>query len=148
MRTFQPSLLIESSDERLIAVVEVKGGRDMSRDVAIEIRSSMLESGLPAHIPYFLLLSRDTGFLWKDNPSLSVDSPPDYEFPMNGVITRYSKRKPEKLYRSILELLVLHWLTNLSSKPQEMVEEPEKTLARAGFTDAIKDAMVLMGDTL
>jgi hypothetical protein len=29
-----------------------------------------------------------------------------------------------------------------------MVEEPEKTLVHTGFTDAIYDAMVLMGDTI
>ena len=151
MQMFQTSLLIENCDEYPIAMVEVKGGRDMSRDIAVEIRSSMLERGLPAHIPYFLLLSPDTGFLWKDDPSLSANSPPDYEFPMNSVIIRYSKGEPEKwLYRSALEYLILRWLTNLSSKPEEMVmaEEPEKTLVCAGFTDAIYDAMVLMGDTL
>jgi hypothetical protein len=151
MRTFQPSVLIESSDEVPIAMVEVKGRRGMSRDAAVEIRSSMLERGLPAHIPYFLLLSPDVGFLWKDDPSLNAETPPDYEFPMNNVIVRYSKGEPEKwLYRSALEYLVLRWLTNLSLKPQEMamVEEPEKTLVHTGFTDAIYDAMVLMGDTI
>jgi hypothetical protein len=48
-----------------------------------------------------------------------------------------------------LEDLVQHWLTNLSFKPEEMGKgEPEDTLARAGFTNAIHDAMVVMGDTL
>lgn len=146
MQTFQPSLLIEKRDEFPIAMVEVKSRRNIPRDLAIVVRSSMLERGLPAHIPYFLLLSPDTGFLWKDDPSLSVDSPPDYEFPMNSVITRYSRGEPEKWLHG-LEWLVLEWLMDLRAKPQEMVEEPEKMLARAGFTDALQHAMILMGDT-
>ncbi len=149
MQTFQPSLLVEKRDDGPIAMVEVKGMRNMSCDVAVEIRDSMLERGLPAHIPYFLLLSPDTGFLWKDDPSLNAETPPDYEFPMKSVITRYSEGKPEKwLYRSVLEYLILEWLVDLRAKPQEMVEEPDKMLARAGFTDALQHAMIVMGDTL
>ena len=149
MRTFQPSVLIESSDEVPIAMVEVKGRRGMSRDAAVEIRSSMLERGLPAHIPYFLLLSPDVGFLWKDDPSLNAETPPDYEFPMMGVITRYSEGEPEKsLHWSVLEYVVLEWLVDLRAKPQEMMGEPDKTLARAGFTDALQQALIVMGDTL
>ncbi|SRR6266550_7559213 len=99
MRTFQPGLLIESPDENPIAVIEVKSRRNIPHDLAIIVRSSMLERGLPAHVPYFLLLSPDTGFLWKGDSSLSADSPPDYEFPMNSVITRYSKGEPERWFR-------------------------------------------------
>ncbi|HWS83877.1 MAG TPA: hypothetical protein VN207_06415, partial [Ktedonobacteraceae bacterium] len=84
-----------------------------------------------------------------DAPSLNVDSPPDYEFPMYRVMARYSKKPLEKrLYAEELEYLFTRWLMNLSSKPQEMEEEPEKTLAHAGFIDAIQDAMVLLGETL
>jgi len=149
MRTFQPSMVIEDSDEYPIAVVQATSLSDIPLDEAVEIRGSMLERGLPAHIPYFLLLSQDIGFLWKDNPSLRVDSPPDYEFPMYNVIARYSKKPPEQgLYVEELEYLFTRWLMNLSSKPQDMMEEPEKTLTHAGFIDAIKDAMVLLGEKL
>ncbi|HWS83310.1 MAG TPA: hypothetical protein VN207_03535 [Ktedonobacteraceae bacterium] len=145
MRTFQPSLVIEDSYERPIAVVEVTSLSDMSLDVVMEIRRSMLERGLPAHIPYFLLLSQDIGFLWKDDPSLSVDSPPNYEFPMDTVMVRYSKKPLEqRLYTGELEYLFLLWLMDLRAQPQEMVEEPEKKLTHAGFMDAIHRAMILM----
>ena len=149
MRTFQPSLLVENRDEFPIAMVEVKGRRGMSRDVAVEIRESMLERGLPAHIPYFLLLSPDTGFLWKDDPSLNAKTPPNYEFPMRSVVTRYSEGESEQfLHWSVLEYVVLEWLVDLRAKPQEMVDEPDKMLARAGFTDVLQHALIVMGDTL
>jgi len=149
MRTFQPSMVIEDSNERPIAVVEVTSLSEMILDDALEIRESMLERGLPDHIPYFLLVSQDIGFLWKDDPSLKVDSPPNEVFSMENIMKRYSLRKPEqRLYVEELEYVVLHWLMNLSSKPQEMDNEPEKTLVRTGFTDTIKGAMVLIGEKL
>ena len=51
MRTFQPSMVIEDSDECPIAVVEVTSRQDMPLDVAMEIRRSMLERGLPTRVP-------------------------------------------------------------------------------------------------
>jgi hypothetical protein len=150
MRTYKPSILIEASDEKLIAAVEAHSRQNMSEDLATEIRSAMSEYGYSAHIPYIIVLSQDRGFLWKNDPSLNGERPPDYEFSMDSVIARFSKSEPGKrLIKWGLEDLVLHWLTNLSFKPEEMGKgEPEDTLARAGFTDAIHDAMVVMRDTL
>ncbi len=141
MQTFQPSMVIEDSYERPIAVVEVTSLSDMILDDALEIRESTLGRGLPAHVPYFLLVSQDIGFLWKNNPSLNVNSSPDYEFPMHNVMVRFSRKLPEqRLYAEELGYVVLRWLMNLSSRSQDMGQEPEKTLARAGFVDAIKGA--------
>lgn len=149
MISFQPDLFIKSSDGRPIAIVEVKSRQNLSRDVATEIRRNMLARGLPAQIPYFLLLSQDVGYLWEGSKQDSPDAPPMYEFPMDKVVTRYSNREPgQRLYEGELELLVLQWLTNLSAKPQEATEEPEKTLARSGFNDSIKRAMVLIEEGL
>ena len=149
MISFQPDLLIKSSDGRPIAIVEVMSRQNLSRDVATEIRRNMLSRGLPAQIPYFLLLSQDVGYLWKGSKQDSPDAPPMYEFPMDKVMTRYSNREPgQRLYEAELELLVLQWLTNLSTKPQEATEEPEKTLARSGFNDSIKRAIVLIEEGL
>src|SRR5437588_11343817 len=145
MRTFQTSITIEDYNEFPIDVVEVTRLPDIQHDEANEIRSSMLERGLPAYIPYFLLLSPDTGFLWKGDPSLSADSAPNEKFPMSSVITRYFRGDPGKWsYYAALEWMALEWLMDLRAKPQEMIEEPDKMLTHAGFTDAIHRAMILM----
>ncbi len=65
MTTFRPDLLIENSDGDPIALVEVEAMSNLTRDEAIEIRRNIVARSLPAHIPYFLLLSQDVGFLWK-----------------------------------------------------------------------------------
>jgi hypothetical protein len=145
MQTLQPNITIEDSNESPIAAVEITSLPNVESDEAIKIRSYMLERGLPAHIPYFLLLSQDIGFLWKDDPSLKADSPPNYEFPMDTVMTRYSKKPLEqRLYTGELEYLFLRWLMDLRAQPQEMMEASDKKLTDVGFTDAIHRAMILL----
>jgi hypothetical protein len=145
MRTFQPNITIEDYNESPIAAVEITSMPNVESDEAIKIRSNMLERGLPAHIPYLLLLSQDIGFLWKDDPSLKADSPPNYELPMDTVMARYSKKPLEqRLYTGELEYLFLRWLMDLRAQPQEMMEAPDKKLTDVGFTDAIHRAMILL----
>jgi hypothetical protein len=148
-RPFEADLVIKTAEGQPIAVVEVKSRKNLSRDVVSEIRNNMLARGLPARIPYFLLLSPDKGYLWVGEKQGDPDLPSVYEFPMDKVIARYSPKEPgQRLFGSELELLVLQWLTHLSLNPQEANEEPERTLERAGFNDAIKDSMVLIGEAL
>ena len=104
----------------------------------------MLAHGLLAQIPYFLLASQDVGYLWKEPKYVSYNTPPNYEFPMDKVVTRYLKREPgQRLYGAELELVVLQCLTDLTQGTQENVEEPEITLSISGFIESIKGATVL-----
>jgi len=145
MRISQPNITIEDRDEFPIAAVEITNMPDIQLDQAIEIRSHMLERGLPSHIPYFLLLSPDSGFLWKGGRLSDMDSPPDLQFPMDTVMAQYSKKPPEqRLYTGQLEYLFARWLIDLKTQPQAMVEELEKKLMHVGFTDAIHHAAILI----
>ncbi len=148
-RSFTPDLVIKNLDGDPIAIVEAQSRTNMSRDIAIGIRRNMLETGLPAHIPFFLLVSQDVGYLWKDTKVSEPDAPPISEFSMRNVIERYSVRKPDqRLYGYELKLVVYHWLTNLSKPFKGNVEEPEKTLALFGFDDVIRGALVLIEEKL
>lgn len=146
MAAFQADLIIQNVDGNPIAVVEVKNPLDLSRDVATEMRRNMVERGLPRYVPYFLLLSQDKGYLWKKPESESLDAPPNYEFSMDKVVSRYMVKSSERrLYTEVLEFLILQWLTNLTDSEQKGNEEPEKTLALSGFSNSIKGATVLFG---
>ncbi len=59
MKTFIPGLIIKDLDGIPLAVVEARSRYHFSEDVAIEIRRNMLIRGLPAQIPYFLMISQD-----------------------------------------------------------------------------------------
>ena len=145
----RPDILIRDPEGDTIAVIEVKNLPNLTRDVATELRHNLIEYGVPARVPYFLLLSQDVGFLWKEAKETDLDAPPTYEFPMNKVVSRYFKEDSEqRLYESILELLVFQWLNELAVRPENDDEEPEKTLALSGFTESIKGAIILTEEML
>lgn len=145
----RPDILIRDPEGYPIAVVEVKNIQNLSRDMAMELRHNLIEYGIPARVTYFLLLSQDIGFLWKELKHLDPDAPPNYEFPMDKVVTRYLKEDSERrLYGSILELIVFQWLNDLATNPGTGDEEPEKTLALSGFIESIKDATILTEESV
>lgn len=149
MSPFQADLLIKTYEDDPVAIIEVYNIPDVSKEKAIEIRSYMLQDGLPLSVPYFLLLSQEEGYLWKNSDQPDPDAPPLYHFPMTRLIHQYYPQPPNhRLYDMELDLLVLHWLTNLIGKElrkqQEMTEEPEKTLAQAGFNKTIEHTIVLI----
>lgn len=93
MDTFIPDLVIKDTKGTPVAAIEVKSRYNLPVDAATEIRRNMLARGLPARIPYFLLLSQDEGYLWKSSGNADPDAPPTYHFPMTSVIHRYSPKK-------------------------------------------------------
>jgi hypothetical protein len=146
--TFATDLIVRNARGSTIAFVEIKNLQGLSRDLAIGIRHDLIEYGwIPAQAPYFLLLSQDVGFLWKEPKTDDLDLPPTYEFAMTSVVDRYLDKDPgRRLYGEELEWLVLEWLLSLAGEVQPEAEEPERTLARSGFNDSIKGAAVLFGD--
>jgi len=137
-------ILIQGPDGETIAVVEVKNLRNLSRDEATQIRRNLADYGVPIQVPFFMLLSQDIGFLWKDSKYENLDAPPMYTFPMGNVVARYSDRKAgERFYEAEFEILALRWLNHLTIGSQNSGEEPEKTLALSGFDEAIKGAYAL-----
>lgn len=147
MSTAKADILIRSTQGYPIAVVEIKNRQQLSPDVAKELRRNMVARGVPSHVPYFLLLSQDVGFLWNGTKQENPEAFPSYEFPMDKIVTRYFKEGAEKrLYGEVFELLVLQWLNDLATGLQKPMEEPEKTLALSGFSESIKGATVVAED--
>lgn len=142
-------ILIQSSDGDMIAIVEVKNLRDLTSNEATQLRQSLVRYGLPAEVPFFMLLSQDIGFLWKDSTYENLDAPPMYTFPMQNVVARFSSRKPgERLYEAEFEILALRWLNHLTIKEYNSSEEPEKTLEVSGFIEAIEGAYPLFEEEI
>ena len=138
-------ILIQNPDGDPIAVIEVKNIENLTRDEATQVRRSLADYGVPLDVPFFLLLSQDVGFLWKDSRHENLDAPPTYVFPMGNVVARFSDRKAgEILYAAEFSILILRWLNHLTLKPQDNIKEPERTLALSGFLEAITGANVLL----
>jgi hypothetical protein len=136
-------IVVQNTDGQFVAVIEIKNLKDLSRDTATNLRRNSMKYSLLPQTPYFLLLTQDQGFLWKESWIKGPETPPTYEFPMDKVVARYLKRTPsERLYEIELEFLALQWLNDLAGGKQKTNEEPEATLALAGFNEAIKEATV------
>jgi hypothetical protein len=138
----QADLLIQDKQGRVIAVVELKNRLQFSPQLAAELRRNMIVHGLGELKPYFLILSQDKGYLWKPNDS--VNAMPSYSFSTSSIFPSNiseligSRRLPERE----LEFFVLQWLTELTKRPVQ-VGAHENELARSGFLDAIRDAVIL-----
>jgi hypothetical protein len=139
-------IVVQNADGQFVAVIEIKNLKDLTRVTATNLRRNSMKYSLLPQTPYFLLLSQDRGFLWKEAWIKGPEAPPTYEFPMDKVVIRYLKRNPdERLYEIELEFLALQWLNDLADGKLNTYEEPEATLALAGFSQTIKEATVSVG---
>jgi len=164
---YLPDILIRGEDGEMIAFVQVKNARVLSRDVALALYRDVIVESAAASAPYFLLLSQRLGFLWEqheDSPyarsrrgahvrrptslkrqeEADADVAPAVEFAMDGVIHRYLPDLSEGvwLHGRELDFIVSQWLFSLATEQQSTVGEPEKALADAGFLAAIEGAAV------
>jgi len=90
MSPFQADLLIETYKSDPVAIIEIYNALNLSKERAIVIRGDMLRSGLPLSVPYFLLVSQDKGYLWKNSEQPDSDAPPLYHFPMTRIVRKYA----------------------------------------------------------
>jgi hypothetical protein len=139
-----PDILIMDRQGRPAAAVEVKAREQLSPEVAAALRHNLTVHGYAPPTPYYLLLTQDVGYLWKQPDPTRLDASPDYQFPLDRVIERYLKSGPKRrLGEAELELVLLQWLIGLTLEQPTPTEEPELTLARAGFDQAIRGGRVV-----
>jgi hypothetical protein len=123
----------------LIGTVEVKNREGLTSALASQLRRNLIAHGAEQDVQYFLLFSQDRGFLWHNRGRSDSAAPPDAEFPMDPVIHRYLPTNgPGRLRNSELETIIFSWLADTSELTAVPSTEPERTLALAGFLDAIR----------
>jgi hypothetical protein len=80
---YRADVVVRAPDNRVIAVVEVKNREHLTQDVAIAIHRGLVADGrLNPHVPYFLIVSQDMGYLWDAQSSPRPFAEPDVVFPM------------------------------------------------------------------
>ncbi|HEX6797125.1 MAG TPA: hypothetical protein VF116_05345 [Ktedonobacterales bacterium] len=137
---------ITARDGAPVALVEIKNRQNLSPDVAIQYRRNLLVHGALPRSSFFLLLSQDRGYIWKDASATDLDAAPTQTFPMSHVVERYSLIPSDgRLTGTAFALLVLPWLNDLSSGRRDDCQEPETSLAQTGFLDAIRGGHVELG---
>ncbi|HET7036096.1 MAG TPA: hypothetical protein VFI42_10485 [Thermomicrobiaceae bacterium] len=137
--------MIKSENEEPVAIVEITNRRDMTPEVAQQIRRNMLVHGIALPVRYFLLVSQDKGYVWTPASAPHYDTPPDGEFSMREIVKDYlPSNEPDRRFREPeLSLIVLRWLGDLAFGHDHPSQDSERVLSQLGFLDAIGEGTVL-----
>ena len=101
-------IIIKSLDDLPIAIIEIKNREPLSEEIALELKQKILSH---KYLPeYFIVLSQNTGFLWKISNNEFLDKP--YKFSMKDIINKYFPKinTDKRLREDDLELIVSQWL--------------------------------------
>lgn len=135
---------VRAPDGRVLAVVEVKNRVGLTRDIATPFRRNIIAHSNLGAAPYFLLVSQDEGYLWRQRPDLETSAPPDAAFDMASVVTRYlgAQTPGSRLQGIQLQAVVYRWLIDLADDRVSTEAQAIASLSATGFIDAIRGATV------
>ena len=128
-----------------VAIVEVKNHPRLTAEIATSLRRSLLVHGMASpRVPYFLVVSQDTGFLWTQERQRDPDEPPTAAFPMEQVVSHYARwlAPGERLIGGTLDYVVADWLSDLSAGFGAQIPEATEPLKGSGFLESLNGATV------
>lgn len=140
-------MTIRAEDGHLIAATEVKAYTGLTPNIAAELHKTWAEhKALPVNA-YFLLVSQDNGYLWKEGNAQHLEQAPLATFSMNDIVERYLQGvTAQRLRGSELALLVQQWLFDLSAGQETGISKQELTPELNNFLRSIRGATIVMED--
>lgn len=114
----EPDIVVYSSDQNLLLVVEIKGTPKSDEHWAAKLRRNLIAHGEVPAAPYFLLVASDHLYLWENEvsseavlPSCSADT--------RTVLQKYLPKWQNTQHGAVsgrgLELAVRSWLNELTT---------------------------------
>lgn len=140
-------LALYNRDGRLIAVAEVKNKSGTSSQWAAQLRSNVLAHGGFRSANFFLLITPDKLYVWKDAGIKPAVITPTYVVDAQPILKPYFEAadiKPDSINGSAFELVVGAWLGDLirAEKSPPAASETENWLTESGLLDAVKNGRV------
>lgn len=132
---------------QIAAVAEIKRQLGTSRDWAVQLRRNLLAHGIRRVGDYFLLITPDRLYLWKDAGMNPEKVPPTHEADMQPEFARYFEGAgidPDDISGAAFELLIGAWfgqLTLLKDEAKDLAES-RSWLAESGLLSAVKDGRI------
>lgn len=131
---------------QLVALVEVKSRPGTSREWAARFRRNLLSRGDVLPIRYFIIVTPDWLFLWKETEA-STDGAPHYSIDVRSFLRPYVERIDPgdgPLPGPAFELVVGAWFADLMYARERSPgdEEARGLLAESGLIDALKEGRV------
>jgi hypothetical protein len=127
----------------LSALIEVRNRQNLDRAVAIALRDGLIGHGALPDVPFFFLVSQEKAYLWINRGPMNTSMEPDLELDPTEALKDYIP--PDltgRLHREELESVVYYWLMDLAMADRIPSTSAELELARAGFVDAIRGAIL------
>ncbi len=145
--SLRADLLLYNSGGRLTALAEVKNRTGTSGMWAAKTRRNLLAHGLGCGSDYFLLITPDRLYAWKDAGNNSGEVLPTYEADTGPTFAPYFNQAgivPNRTSGQAFELVVAAWLSDVmrcADKPDENSAE-RGWLEESGFRDAVQNGRV------
>lgn len=138
-------LAVFSKDRRPILVVDVRGQRQSTAQLATGLRRNMLAHGLLPLSPYFMIATPVQLFLWRGNADAS--SLPEFTASAKPVLDAYgSKHSIDEgsVRGGALEIVFFSWLSDVASGLRSLSpdSEPDRLLLKSGLYEQIRDGTV------
>ena len=132
---------------RLTAVAEIKNKLGTSREWAAQTRRNILAHGGSCSADFFLLVTPDRLYIWKDVGTDPVRIPPTYEADTQPEFAPYFESAgvdPRHVSGHAFELLVAAWLGDITRSVETTKElaDDQSWLAKSGFRSAVKDGRI------
>lgn len=129
---------------QLTAIAEVKNKLGTSREWATQLRRNILAHSGHYKADFFLLITPDRLYLWKNAGTAPTLIQPHYEINAEPVFAPYFNRAgvdPHNISGHAFELVVAAWLSDLvrSEEPPEQFTNGQKWLVESGFLMAVRD---------
>lgn len=132
---------------RLIAIAEVKNKQGTSPEWAAKFRRNMLVHGGYSQVNFFLLVTPDRLYIWKNASTASTLVQPTYELDAQPLFAPYFEGagiSPRDISGQAFELVVAAWLGDLlrSEEQREALPEGQRVLAESGFLASVRDGRI------
>ena len=140
-------LAIFDRSGQIAAVAEVKRRLGTSCDWAAQVRRNLVAHDIRCLADYFLLITPDRLYLWKDAGTNPDKVPPTHEADMQPEFARYFEGAgidPDNISEAAFELLVGAWfgqLTRLEDEAKDLAAS-RSWLAESGLLSAVKDGRI------
>ena len=140
-------LALYDRNDRLTAVAEIKNKLETSREWAARTRRNIFAHGGSCGADFFILVTPDRLYLWKNAGTDPVRIPPTYEDDTQQEFAPYFKSAgvdPQHVGGHAFELLVATWLGDVI-RSEGTGDEPvgdRSWLTESGLRAAVKDGRI------
>ena len=139
---YRPDIVLTDRSGTTAAIVEVKTLRGGVQTATRYLRN-LLTHGVMPHARYVLLVTPDSGYLWRAPDEVLHEAVPSLTFPMARITQHYlqSDSGPAPVREVVLESIVKQWLSDLADGIA-VDHDVTSSLREIGFLDAVRDGMV------